>query len=130
MEQVTNHPQDGSQTEGEQPQAQEGVCCGRKASLCHCISAKTLFTITTIVGAALLVLGVLAIIGYCAPASGGGSAVLQKIHFAASLVATKMGSDLFTLAMFATSFGTALTLTGVVGLCIERRSQKPALKAH
>jgi len=103
------------------------TCCGRKVSLCTCMSKNTFFTISIIVGTALLIVGLLALSGYFAPASGGSS-ILQQLSSAANFVATNLGSDLFTLAMFTTSLGLALTLTGIGGLCIEKCGNTPAKK--
>ena len=102
---------------------------GREVSRCSCISQKTLFTIMTIVGSILLILGVIALAGYFAPTSGGGFAdLLQKINSTGNFVATKLGSDLFTLSMFTVSFGAAFTFCGSVGLCINKCEHNDAKK--
>jgi uncharacterized membrane protein YkgB len=106
----------------EPPKEKEAAtCCGRKVTTVECISKKTAFTVATIIGSILLVLGLLALAGYFAPAGGNAASLLQKLNTVATFVATKLGSDLFTLAMFATAIGGALTLTGVIGLYIECR---------
>lgn len=103
------------------------TCCGRKVSLCNCISPSKLFTIITVVGVALLAFGILGLIGHFAPAAGG-SVALQKIKAAALYVASSLGSDLFALSMFATTFGTAFALTGIVGLIFDKCQNQPPKK--
>lgn len=100
------------------------TCLGREVSLCNCISKRTLYSITTIFGTLLLIAGVLALAGHFAPASGNGLVTfLQQVNSVATIVATKLGSDLFTLSVFTAAFGTAFTLTGGVGLFVEYHQQ-------
>jgi len=103
------------------------TCCGRKVSRCDCLSKKIFFVIATVVGSILLILGLLALIGYCAPASGGGI-ILQKLNAAATFVAAKLGSDLFTLSLFTVAIGFGFTLSGSVGLGLEHCQNRAKVK--
>jgi hypothetical protein len=109
-----------------QPLKKEGECCGRTASEGGCSKKEVLFTIATIVGAILLLIGLLALAGYLAPNAGGGTVgtLLRQLNEVATFVAAKAGSELFTLTVFSLAFGAGFTLTGSVGLCIDRCEQR------
>ena len=107
----------------ESNEPQESTCCGRKFTRCSCINPKTLFTICLIVGSILLLAGILALAGYCAPQAAAGAG--QTLKSALTFVSTKMGTDPFLLACFTAAFGTAFTLTGAIGLGITKHQRHP-----
>jgi uncharacterized membrane protein YkgB len=103
------------------PVNRKPTCCGKKIVTCDSTAKKTFFIIATLIGAILLILGLLALAGYFAPSAGGGVAtVLQKLNTAATFVASSLGSDLFTISILAVSIGGACALGGAVGLCVNR----------
>jgi uncharacterized membrane protein HdeD (DUF308 family) len=114
-----------AENEIKEPPEKQPRCCGRKVSLCTSTTANTLFSIALIVGAILLIAGVLGLVGHFSPPTGA-SAALQSIRNGALLVATHLSSDLFTLSMFTTAIGTAFTLTGAVSLLVNRQQLKKA----
>ena len=123
-EPVTNTGKETKIAENEikEPPEKQPRCCGRKVSLCTSMTTKTFFSISLVVGALLLIAGVLGLVGSSSPITGT-SATLQSIRSGAFLVATHLSSDLFTLAMFTTAIGAAFTLTGAVSLGIDPRQQ-------
>jgi hypothetical protein len=95
---------------------------GRNVSCCSCITRKTIFTGSLIVGSICLAGSIIFFTAYFSPASGGaGVTFLLKLK---SFVAVQLGSDLLTVSIFSTAFGTAFTACGLIGLCIERRNQQ------
>ena len=104
----------------EQQKGQGPTCCGRKISLCDCITPKQLFIISGIVGGILLVLGLLALAGTFAPQTGGSvTTIVQNLKNATEIVASGLGTDAFTLSIFTASFGAAFTFSGIVGFIIQ-----------
>lgn len=114
---------DGSLPQPSERETRHISYCGRTFCRCDCISPKTLFTISAIVGVVLLLIGALALLGYSAPTVGGGvlSPMLQKLNTALSFLATHLGTDPLILAAFPTAFGVALSFTGCVGLAINKK---------
>ena len=103
----------------------ESTFCGREVSLFDCISIKTVYTVTTIIGIALLIIGIVGLIGHCAPttAAGTGSPIFQKLNAAVCFVSTRLGTDPLILVAFPTAFGIALSVTGCVGIIQTHRQQ-------
>lgn len=102
----------------------ETTFCGREVSLCNCISSKTLHTATIVIGIVLLILGIVGLIGHCAPttSAGIGSPLIQKLNAAVNFVSTRLGTDPLILISFPTAFGIALSVTGIVGIVQNSRS--------
>lgn len=100
------------------PGNSESTFCGRQVTLCDCISTKTVYTVAAVMGIALLVMGIVGLIGYCAPttAAGTGSPIFQKLNAAVTFVSTRLGTDPLILVAFPTAFGIALSITGIVGI--------------
>lgn len=97
------------------------TCCGRKVSLCHCISSRKIFAISALTGAILLTLGLLALGGSCtAPPTGPFGTFLQRINSLATWIASKLGSDVFTVSIYTASIGAGFTFAGVVGYSLSR----------
>ncbi len=105
--------------------ASEGTFCGRKASLCNCISTETVYTVASVIGLALLIIGIVGLIGHCAPttAAGTGSPLLQKLNAAVTFVSMQIGTDPLILVSFPTAFGIALSVTGVVSILQNQHTQ-------
>lgn len=102
----------------------ERTFCGREVSRFDCISAKTVYTVSAVIGLALLVIGIVGLIGHCAPttSAGSGSPIFQKLNAAVIFVSKHMGTDPLILVVFPTAFGIAFSVTGFVGIAQEHHS--------
>ena len=116
---ITQNPSPSPVLVMQEPSRKEATCCGRKVTSCDSVCKEAWFSIAIVIGGTLLAMGVLGLIGYYLPASSIGTM--------AAHVATTLGSDLLTLAIFASAIGGALVLGGGVGLAVER-CQNPPVK--
>jgi hypothetical protein len=94
---------------------------GAQLSKC-CISQKTFFIITAVVGTILLSIGMLAFTGHLIP-MGDSPVVFQKINSITNIVAHKLSADPFTLTLLTASFGAGLTFVGVGGVLVVCREK-------
>lgn len=96
-------------------------CWGRTFSCGGCISKNAVFVIATVIGLAILILGLLALAGCFAPQTGAGMGqMLQQIKEATTYLATQLGTKAHVIAILGTSVGLAFTFSGVVGSAVEK----------